>query len=322
MHARRLRFFGEVMGLSPLPLRLRQAVVALRGEEHVPASTFDLSSLAQFRPRYGPRLWAGREVVHRKALVTNLFNHTPTPIEEGWSVRKRQVLDFRGRDLTYDSHNGTDFSLPVGTPITTAAPGRVVRIASEYNRGGLKIFIDHGHGLMTCTAHLARSLVEVGQWVGRGETIALSGYSGLDALVTFPWGTPHIHFNVWLNTRPVDPFPHHGLPSMWRTTDDRPVPGEPTAEQAVASVLDLARLDAGIAACKTRRSREALRCIEVDWERAAALVAEMNYYPTRFDAPVSPFSGPCPREPVLDLPVSSLAVDGLVFVDELDVRKR
>ena len=39
----------------------------------------------------------------------------------------------------------------------------------------------------------------------RGQPVARSGYSGIDAVITFPWGTPHIHFNVWLHGRPVDP---------------------------------------------------------------------------------------------------------------------
>ena len=73
-------------------------------------------------------------------------------------MKKTQVADFRGRDLTYDSHNGTDFAIPVGTRVLTAAAGRVVRQVSEFNRGGLKLFVDHGQGLMTCYAHLARPL--------------------------------------------------------------------------------------------------------------------------------------------------------------------
>ena len=52
----------------------------------------------------------------------------------------------------------------------------------------------------------ARALVRPGDRVGRGETIAISGYSGLDGVVTFPWGTPHVHFNVWLDGLYVDPF--------------------------------------------------------------------------------------------------------------------
>lgn len=312
----RLRFVGEVMGLSPLPLRLRQARTAVLGEDDVPGSKFGLSSLSQFRPRFGPRLWSGRFVVPRTALVTNLYNHTPTPIAQGWSVRKTQVRDFRGRSLTYDSHNGTDFSIPVGTTVVAAAPGRVVRVVSEYNRGGLKLFIDHGDGLMTCTAHLARSLVQVGDVVQRGQPVALSGYSGIDALITFPWGTPHIHFNVWLDARPVDPFPHDGARSMWRSGAE-PTTAAPQAGQVRASEYDGAAVDAAIASCKTPASRERLQAIEPLWKRAAALIAELNYYPTRFDKTPSVYARPAVRQPVLDLPFSHEEVDGVLFIDDI-----
>lgn len=311
-----LRLFGEVMGLHPLPLRLRQARIALRGEQDVPPSVWGLSSLSQLRPRIGPKLWRGDFVVPRTALVTNLYNHTQTPIAAGWSVRKTQVRDFRGRELTYDSHNGTDLSVPVGSTVTAAAPGRVVRLASEFNRGGLKLFIDHGDGLMTCTAHLARPLVALGDTVERGQPVAVSGYSGIDAVVTFPWGTPHIHFNVWLDGEPVDPFPHDGRPSMWRAGDlPRAAPRE--AGAAELSAWDAARVAEGIDACVTRASRDRIAAIGPLEQRGAALVAEMNYYPTRFPRRISPYAGAGGRRPLLDLPFSADEFDGVAFVDHL-----
>jgi hypothetical protein len=74
---------AEALGLRPIRERYRQALVALRGEEDVPPSRFDLSSLAQLSPRIALPLWRGLEVVPRRAIVTNLFNHRPTPIEDG-----------------------------------------------------------------------------------------------------------------------------------------------------------------------------------------------------------------------------------------------
>ncbi|MDA1196225.1 MAG: M23 family metallopeptidase, partial [Planctomycetota bacterium] len=130
--------------------------------------------------------------------MPNLFNRTPTPEADGWSVRVTQVRDFRGRRLTYDSHNGTDFAIPPGTVVVASAPGRVASRRSEYNRGGLKLYVDHGDGLMSTYHHLGRTLVAVGADVARGQPIALSGYSGLDALVSFPWVAPHVHYNVLL----------------------------------------------------------------------------------------------------------------------------
>ena len=83
-------------------------------------------------------------------------------------MRVTQVRDFRGGTLTYDSHNGTDFAVPVGTEVLAAAPGRVFRVSNEFHRGGLKVFIDHGAGLITTSNHLARSLVRPGDVVRVG----------------------------------------------------------------------------------------------------------------------------------------------------------
>lgn len=312
--------FAEKMGLSPWRERWKQAMVALRGEEDVPPSRFGLSSLKQLRPRYAVPLWLGRQPVHRKVLLTNLWNHRQTPIEAGWSVKKTCVEDFRGRQLTYDSHNGTDFSIPVGTRVLTAAPGEVVRVMSEFNRGGLKIFIDHGRGLMTCYAHLARSLVQEGQRVTRGQVIALSGYSGLDSLVTFPFGVPHVHFNTWLNCESIDPFAKPGqtsiwrggaLPEVWDGTEDKDDP------PFVPSTYDPDAVKEAIATCKTPSVRSSLQQIEPLSARAAHTIIQMNYYPTRFPKHINLYTTQYPRSPRLDLPFSKEDFDGVVFVDEL-----
>ncbi|NNL67281.1 MAG: M23 family metallopeptidase [Myxococcales bacterium] len=316
--APKLRLFREAMGLHPYGERYRQAMIALRGEEDVPPSKFGLSSLRQLRPRLALPLWRGRFVEPRRAIVTNLFNHRQTPIELGWSVEKTQVEDFRGRDLTYDSHNGTDFAIPVGTTVVAAAPGQVVRVVSEFNRGGLKIFIDHGDGLMTTCAHLARPLVTVGQRVARAEPIALSGYSGLDSLVTFPFGVPHVHFNTWLDGEPVDPFPHAGSASLWRA-GALPEPARDAgaaAEPFAPSVHSEAGVAEIVAGCRTERVRRELLAIEPLAARGARTVIEMNYYPTRFAKRPNPYAEAHPRAPRLDLPFPADAFDGVVFADE------
>lgn len=310
---------AEALGLRPLAERYRQTLVALRGEEDVPPSRFDRTSLSQLRPRIALPLWWGREVVPRRAIVTNLFNHRQTPIEEGWSVRRTQVLDYRGRDLSYDSHNGTDFSVPVGTPVVAAAAGEVVRVVSEFNRGGLKIFIDHGDGLMTNCAHLARALVREGQRVGRGEPIAVSGYSGLDGFVTFPWGTPHVHFNVWLGGDPIDPFPYDAHESMWRAGKlPEPAPAEAVGETGPGpSHYSEERVAELLAACRTEGRRRALESAGPLAVRAAWAIIESNYYPTRFARRVNPYAGSHERSPRLDLPFTADRIDGVVFADEI-----
>ncbi|WMX15737.1 MULTISPECIES: M23 family metallopeptidase [unclassified Aureispira] len=313
----KLKFFGEVLGLSPFKERMRQTKIALFGQEDVPGSKFGLSSLSQLHPKISPTLWRGKFYIDRKAILSNLVNHIQTPIENGWSVKRTQIRDFRGKQLTYDSHNGTDFAIPVGSTVCTAAAGEVVAIESEFNRGGLKIFIDHGNGLMTCYAHLARSLVQVGTILKRGEAIALSGYSGLDALIFFPLGIPHIHFNVWLNGEPIDPFPYDDKTSMWRN-GDLPIPApERNDTPFEPSVYDAEQVAKMIAICKTASVRERLLGISSLKERATQTIIQMNYYPTRFDERHNVYDKKYLRSPRLDMPFSGTAFDGVVFLDEL-----
>lgn len=311
-----LKLARDVMGLHPLPVRFKQAMISFKGEEDVPKSTWDLSSLKQLYPQISPKLWRGEFYLDRKIIISNLFNHTQTPIEEGWSVSKTQTKDFRGKDLTYNSHNGTDFAIPIGSTVTTAAPGAVVAIMSEFNRGGLKIFIDHGNGLMTCYAHLAKSLVKVGDILSRAQPIAISGYSGLDGTVTYPFGIPHIHFNVWLNSDPTDPFSFNNQPSLWRGGEMPAFAGNEKME-FTASTFKEELVNKAIEDCKTVSVQEILKKIEDIRERAFHTIIQMNYYPTRFLKRVNLYGRDYPRLPLLDLPFSREHFDGVVFLDEI-----
>ena len=314
----------EALGLDPLPLRLREAWLALRGDKSIPATRFGLSSLRIFHPALSVATWLGHKRADRLIPLSNLFNHTPTPLEDGWSVRKTQVRDFRGGALTYDSHNGTDLAIPVGTVVTAAAPGVVLRISSEYNRGGLKVFIDHGRGLVSTSNHLARALVRIGDVVERGEPVALSGYSGLDALVSFPWSVPHVHFNVWLNGEYVDPFAAPGETALWQDGNS-PQPAQRAAargtttraalhEGSLADCTDDA-LDAAIAACRDAQLRETLRSEPDRARRAMDVLFHRNYYPTRFDAAPPLYGEDRARAPHLSLPFRAEDFDGITFAD-------
>ncbi len=310
----------ESMGLLPLRVRGRQALIALRGDEDVPPSRYDASSLKLLNPRLSIPLWRGKYAVEREVVLTNLFNHRQTPVELGWSVQRTQVEDFRGRKSTYDSHNGTDFCVPRGTPMLAPASGRVVRVVSEFHRGGLKLAIDHGDGLITSSAHLARVLVKEGDLVRRGEHVAVTGYSGLDSLVTFPWGIPHIHFNVWLDGQPVDPFARVSHPdeeSLFVGGMPTPITPGLEAEEPRGSDYDPVRVYEIVSRCITPSVRERLRGTAPFELRAAHTIFEMNYFPTRFPDRASPLREAHPRAPRLHLPFSSEHFDGVVFADDL-----
>jgi hypothetical protein len=312
----------ESMGLLPLHERLRQARIALLGDEDVPKSSFDPSSLRLLSPKLAVPFWLGYDAVPRKVVITNLFNHTQTDVALGWSVKRTQVRDFRGRRQTYDSHNGTDFCIARGTPVLAAASGYVMRVVSEFHRGGLKVAIDHGGGLITSSAHLARALVREGQAVKRGDVIAISGYSGLDSLVSFPWGIPHIHYNVWLDGQPIDPFArldHKDEESLWVGGNmPQPMPSNVTREESTWSEYDEGRVDAVIGACITSRTRTRLAEVAPLSLRGGQAIFESNYYPTRFPDRASTLREVHPRIPRLHLPFSEALFDGCVFRDALE----
>lgn len=318
MQKEKLRFFGDAMGLAPFPLRFKQALIAFRGEEDVPRSKANLSFVKQLYPSISPKLWRGKFYLDKTVIISNLYNHRQTPIENGWSVKKTQMLDFRGRQLTYDSHNGTDFAIPVGTTVYTAAAGEVVEVHSQFNRGGLKIYIDHGNGLMTCYAHLAKSLVKPGDLLKRGQEIAISGYSGVDAALTFPFGIPHVHFNVWLNGESIDPFPHEGKESIWKN-GEMPAPADNDVHDFAPSAYNEDKVLEAISYIKTPSAKERILGHKELKFRAAHTIIEMNYYPTRFKKRVNIYENEHPRQPMLDLPFSADVFENIVFLD--DIRK-
>jgi len=95
-------------------------------------------------------------------------------------------------------HEGIDVTAPMGSPIEAPAAGVVIETGWESGYGNT-VSIDHGYGIVTKFAHTSKILVHEGQRVSRGERIALVGNSGLAT-------GPHLHYEVHVNGRPVDPL--------------------------------------------------------------------------------------------------------------------
>jgi murein DD-endopeptidase MepM/ murein hydrolase activator NlpD len=94
-------------------------------------------------------------------------------------------------------HAGLDFKGPVGTPILSAAEGRVT--FAGYNGGyGKTVEITHANGLLTRYAHLSGVHVTRGQMVHRGLQIGRMGSTGRST-------GSHLHFEVRLNGRAINP---------------------------------------------------------------------------------------------------------------------
>jgi murein DD-endopeptidase MepM/ murein hydrolase activator NlpD len=106
-------------------------------------------------------------------------------------------------------HPGLDFKGPIGAPIYAAAQG-VVRFAGVRSGYGNCVEVDHGHGLVTRYAHMSRIEARVGQRVAPGVEIGRIGSTGRST-------GPHLHFEVRIDDRPVDPRPFlETLPDVFK----------------------------------------------------------------------------------------------------------
>lgn len=85
-------------------------------------------------------------------------------------------------------HQGIDFNAEAGTPVLAAADG-VVLAASYHADYGNVVDLDHGDGLVTRYAHLARMDVVPGALARRGKPIGTLGSTGRST-------GPHLHFEV------------------------------------------------------------------------------------------------------------------------------
>lgn len=106
---------------------------------------------------------------------------------------------FGYRDFDNSFHKGVDFGTGgAAVPTYAAADGRVL-IAGWSNSAGNWVVIQHSGGLVTKYMHHSALSVSSGQYVSKGQQLGLTGNTGNSAGV-------HLHFQVELNGKPVDPF--------------------------------------------------------------------------------------------------------------------
>ena len=96
-------------------------------------------------------------------------------------------------------HKGLDFAGPTGAPIYAAAKGRVSFVGQKSGYGNV-VEVGHGNGLTTRYAHMSRFAARVGQTVNAGTVIGAIGSTGRST-------GPHLHFEVRLYDRAVNPRP-------------------------------------------------------------------------------------------------------------------
>lgn len=141
------------------------------------------------------------------SLVNAVFQPPSPPSTSGsatpmqWPVSGQITSSFGERKNPMgagdDFHPGLDIAADEGTPITAAAPGRVISAGPDGGYGNL-IVVDDGNGVTTRYGHCSQIFARVGDTVAPGQTIGAVGSTGHST-------GPHLHFEVRVNDNPVDP---------------------------------------------------------------------------------------------------------------------
>lgn len=138
--------------------------------------------------------------VLEKLIRGDKFRHEAfiagSPVERGWKSSNygRRTDPFTGR-LAW--HKGVDFAGKHGSNVLAVAGGVVTW--SGYKKGyGNLVEINHGGGYSTRYGHNSENIVTVGEVVGKGDVVAKMGTTGRST-------GPHVHFEVLLNNKQVNP---------------------------------------------------------------------------------------------------------------------
>ena len=149
----------------------------------------------------------GREMIHEVVMrepvkkIVEIGTKTPPtyikPLSGG-----RQTSGYGKRKAptkgASTNHQAIDWATPTGTAIW-ASSGGTVSVAGWQSGYGYVVYINHPDGNQTRYGHLSKILVSTGQKVKQGQKIALSGNTGRST-------GPHLHFELRVNGRPVNPY--------------------------------------------------------------------------------------------------------------------
>jgi murein DD-endopeptidase MepM/ murein hydrolase activator NlpD len=145
------------------------------------------------------------EINQDKTIKQDVFRHVEPKRE--WSGTFRPAVVARVSDVfgtrrvfngeTQSLHQGLDYAVPDGTPVSALNSGTVLLARPLYFEGNC-VVLDHGQGLLTLYLHLSEFKVKEGDAVKRGQVIGLSGGTGRAT-------GPHLHVAVRWEGVYVDP---------------------------------------------------------------------------------------------------------------------
>lgn len=133
----------------------------------------------------------------RGTCTGKLANPAPGyPTGSGFGMRQSPV------DGVWRMHNGLDYPIPSGIPLKAVDGGKVVH-AGWMGGYGNTVDIKHCDGRLTRYAHMSAILIAGGAAVAKGQVIGRVGSTGRST-------GPHLHFEVHVNGRAVNPLTQIG----------------------------------------------------------------------------------------------------------------
>jgi murein DD-endopeptidase MepM/ murein hydrolase activator NlpD len=129
----------------------------------------------------------------RKFLIRKPVRGDKVRLTSGFGVRFHPLLNTR------KMHTGVDWACPRGTPIIAAGNGTIEEVGHKGYYGNY-VRIRHANGYQTAYGHMSRFAdIHPGMKVRQGQVIGYVGSTGLST-------GPHVHFEVLVNNRFVDPM--------------------------------------------------------------------------------------------------------------------
>lgn len=113
------------------------------------------------------------------------------------------------------AHKGMDYGARQGTPVWSVADGRVVYAGNRNDGYGNQVLIEHTSGYVSRYAHLSHVSLAAGQRVKQKMKVGEVGMTGMAT-------GPHLHFEILINGKQVDPSKQKMLPQVIRSVKDLP----------------------------------------------------------------------------------------------------
>lgn len=202
-------YLARINGISdPTKLRTGQRV-------YIPGASTAMSVPVTVKPQPAPVVKKKVDTPRKKTAVrkktvkketalskpvesTSRAAKKPTPPDSNgrfiWPVKGQIVKKFGN-----DSNKGLEIAVNDGTPVSSAAAGKVIYSGSGITGYGNLVIVRHDDSFFTVYGFNKRNLVNAGAFVSKGEKIALSGRppSG---------GRNRVYFEIRYGKKPVNPL--------------------------------------------------------------------------------------------------------------------